>query len=95
MQASLATKGNIMEPLTAKAMIFQSNLWHTSFSKVRTLLYPEIPLHEGIDRNTREGRDIIPLAYAVDIGNPRIVDLLLENWAHLDLADNIQVTLSP
>jgi hypothetical protein len=43
MQASLATKGNVMEPLTAKAMIFQFNLWHTSFSKVRTVLYPEIP----------------------------------------------------
>lgn len=57
----------------------------------RTLRYL---LHEGIDRNTREGRDIIPLAYAADIENPRIADLLLENWAHVDLADDVKVTLS-
>jgi hypothetical protein len=29
---------------------------------------------------------MIPLAYAANIENPRIAELLLENWAHLDLA---------
>jgi hypothetical protein len=37
---------------------------------------------------------MIPLAYAANIENPRIAELLLENWAHLDLADDVKVTLS-